>query len=607
MATITLSDPIFYSNGAAGASYVVGYESNVNRVVRYTFVSPSSGISHVDLSFKDMRMGNGTSTNLSFYIGTSSTDHANAGSGSTYTGTLTYSSPTWSGSADVILQPSTTYYLWVFPSTTTYGWWWWNTGTASLTYNGGLKTTITASNGTLGSTHTITLTRYSTSLTHKITATCGTASTTIATDAAADSASWTPSISWAAQNTTGVSVSVTITCETFSGTTSCGTSSVTVTMAIPSSVVPTVSLSISDANGYLATYSAYVQNKSQATVTTTSAGVYGSTIKSYTITCGSLSANKASATFELPTSGTVSVTATVTDSRGRTATASTTISVLAYTPPTASITEYYRSDSAGNMDYQGAYGKAVYTASVASLDGKNSATYEFKYRIKGETEWTTNTLSESSGSTVFSASTSESYEICISVRDNFTTLESAYRTITACSVLMDFYKKDNAIGLGTRATNANTVTVGLYTQFDAGTNLDNISCCATSSYSVFTLPALTITQITLDTWGSVPDNNEFTFSDGGVKVPKSGRVMVSGSIYLTSDSTNGKNVGVYIKQNGTEVSSTLNYTRWPAGICISPKIISVSEGDVITLWGRSIEGGNCTPNNSATHLDIVYV
>ena len=129
MAEIKLTDVQFYKNGQSGVTAVVGYESKSNRVARHTLTAPSSGASNVALSFTADGEGAGTlPETLRFYIGTDPSSHANAGATSTYTGTLTRQSGTYkyTGSADIILLPSTVYYVWVFPSTTTFGWVYWS-------------------------------------------------------------------------------------------------------------------------------------------------------------------------------------------------------------------------------------------------------------------------------------------------------------------------------------------------------------------------------------------------------------------------------------------------------------------------------------------------
>lgn len=137
MATISLSSPTYYKAGTSGVSGVVGYESSSNRVARYSFKAPATGASSISLSGSGVSLGEGSSTAaIRYYITTSSTSHANAGSGSTYTGTLTIKSGAVSGSANIILLPNTTYYLWIFPGSTTYGWWYW-ISTMTLTTSGG--------------------------------------------------------------------------------------------------------------------------------------------------------------------------------------------------------------------------------------------------------------------------------------------------------------------------------------------------------------------------------------------------------------------------------------------------------------------------------------
>lgn len=122
-------------------SAVVGYESSSNRVARYSFKAPATGASGISLSGSGVSLGGGSSSAaIRYYITTSSTSHANAGSGSTYTGTLTLNVVSGeykiTGAANIILLPNATYYLWIFPGSTTYGWWYW-ISTMPLTTSGG--------------------------------------------------------------------------------------------------------------------------------------------------------------------------------------------------------------------------------------------------------------------------------------------------------------------------------------------------------------------------------------------------------------------------------------------------------------------------------------
>lgn len=494
MATIQLatSDWQWYIGGNSATSSVLGNDWNkstssvISRVGRFKFTAPSTGATGVNLTLYSGGKGDGSHIQLRFYIGTSATSHVNGGPDSEYTGALTLSDDwlTFSGTADILLIPNQTYYLWVFPGEKTYGWYWGyrQNYTSTLTTSGAAMSVIDGSDGTLGVSNKLTLTRYSTSLTHTISATCGKESLTIKTGVQADSLTWTPPIAWAAQNTTGTSVSAKITCTTYNGSTAVGSTSVTLTFAIPSSVAPTVKISVSDKQGYFSKYGNYVQGKSQAQISATGTGAQGSTISSYSVVSGSTTKSGASPVFDLPTAGTVTFNVTVTDSRGRTGSASVSITVAAYSPPSVVISTAYRCDADGNEDPDGPYAIAVFSASVTSLNSKNSATYALKYRVKGSSTWSSIAISALSGnyapsnaSQIAPISTDSGYELSVEATDDFGPVLSAYRTIQVAFSLADFDRINKAIGFGQRATIANTAAFGLAAMFNRGITITPIS------------------------------------------------------------------------------------------------------------------------------------
>jgi hypothetical protein len=128
MATITLSNPTYYQKGVSGVSAVVGNESvNSNRNARFEFTSPSEGASHIEFSiYYGYLIGQSSKKTMRFYIGTSSTSHANAWKDSEYHGEVMATDSgdvtTFTGEADVRLLPNTKYYLWIFPGDTGDGW-----------------------------------------------------------------------------------------------------------------------------------------------------------------------------------------------------------------------------------------------------------------------------------------------------------------------------------------------------------------------------------------------------------------------------------------------------------------------------------------------------
>ena len=116
---------------------------------------------------------------------------------------------------------------------------------------------------------------------------------------------------------------VTFKLTTKSGSTTIGTSTKTATGTIPSSVKPTISgITLAEAtSGLAAKFGAYIQNKSKITGTVNASAGSGSSISTYKTTVnGSSYTSKTFTTGVLKTSGTNTISTTVTDKRGRTAT-----------------------------------------------------------------------------------------------------------------------------------------------------------------------------------------------------------------------------------------------------------------------------------------------
>lgn len=152
----TLSNPVYFKGGAdAGTSRLVGVESGMNRVCRYTFVLDAAECAtHLEIDMDSAnytQWGNYSSnawqnvngaTSLYFYIGTDPDEFKNAGADqvSSATGKVTMVYRGGSGanqnlswdmalSGDVMLVPGVTYYLWVYPGYRNYGYFtWYDTG-----------------------------------------------------------------------------------------------------------------------------------------------------------------------------------------------------------------------------------------------------------------------------------------------------------------------------------------------------------------------------------------------------------------------------------------------------------------------------------------------
>lgn len=302
---------------------------------------------------------------------------------------------------------------------------------------------------------TVNITRAASSFTHTVVFSFGSYSKT--TTGVGTSTSYAIPLSWlnAIPNATSGTAKVTVT--TYSGSTKIGSSvSKNFTITAPASIVPTISsVTLSEAvAGIAAQFGGYVQNKSKISAKITASGVYSSTIKTYKTTIQSVNYSGASFTSGVLTkSGTSTVTVTVTDSRGRTASKTASITVIAYTAPKITSFQGFRCLADGTENYEGTYIKTAVNFSISSVSSKNTASYTIQYKLSSATTWATLTsgavyaLNSSivSASGVFSVDSS--YDIRLTVKDFFTTITSSFEIPTAFT-LLDFNASGRGIAFG---------------------------------------------------------------------------------------------------------------------------------------------------------------
>ena len=316
--------------------------------------------------------------------------------------------------------------------------------------------TISTPNGTLGTSQTITITKQNASFTDTITYTCGTASGTIVTDTLNNSVSWTPPISLASQNTNAPSVNITLTTTTKSGGTTIQSNSITITCAMPASVKPSASVAISDGNGYASTYGAYVQTKSTITYTVTPTTSYGSPINTYSVSADGNTYTAATYTTPvLQATGAQTVSATVTDKRGRTSDAATaSYTVLAYSQPYLSSCVVQRCDSGGTADPEGHYMSIDFTGVITALNNNNSATWAIRYRVAGAGTWTDVALSSLNGNytpthqEIIAAADANAFEVEVRATDDFGTITVGTGQVPIAFTIMNWRTNGDGMAIG---------------------------------------------------------------------------------------------------------------------------------------------------------------
>ena len=335
-------------------------------------------------------------------------------------------------------------------------------GTKSGSGNGTLttiprKSTLSVANGTLNTKQTLTVTRQSDSFTHTITYTCGNASGTICTKSTDTTLDFTPPLSLASQNTTGTSVSIKYAITTYNGNTNIGSNSYTKTCSIPSNVKPSCELSVEDASGHYSTYGAYIKGQSKFKVTVTPTLAYDSAIKSYSATANGVRYTSADFTTDvLTSSGALSISATVTDARGRSGTATATATVLDYSTARITLLKVKRCVSLtdGTEDIGGEFCQVTFSAVVSSLNDLNSASYllEYKKTSQDDSEYQKiyltdfkNVYEVAEGTYIFAADSGSSYDVRITVTDNIT--HDTQPTALSTGEVMEHWRADGK-GMG---------------------------------------------------------------------------------------------------------------------------------------------------------------
>ena len=405
------------------------------------------------------------------------------------------------------------------------------------------KSSLSVGNGTLGTAQTLTVTRQSTSFTHTITYKCGTASGTIVSKSTSTSISFTPPLSLASQNTTGTSVSITYTITTYNGSTSIGSNTYTKTCTIPSSVKPTVSLTVSEyVTNVKNIFGVYVKGLSRLSIKATGTGSYSSTIKSYKITANNETFTSASATTGvLTSSGSLKITVTVTDSRGRTGSTSTTITVYDYSKPSIEVFEGVRCNADGTENDEGENVLLTLKGSVTNLTG-NTATYKIGYKKSTANSYTyvtlTNTALSINTTYMLSNIDSEStYDIIFSITDVMSNIMTNAIAISTAFTLVDYHSSGKGMSIGKVAELEDVLDVGLKTYsrggyimpvLEDGTDLNTVTTPniyagnASTTAGYVNSPVTTATSFTLEVF-SAGDNGQIfqrltTCSKTGYKI-----------------------------------------------------------------------------------------
>ncbi len=464
---------------------------------------------------------------------------------------------------------------------------------------------LSASTVVLGNAITISIARQSSSFTHRIKYSWGQQGGTIATGVAT-SHTWTVPLSLANYIPNGTSGTCFITVETMSGSTVIGSQTKSFTGTVPTSIVPSISsVTLSDPSGAVPdSIGLYVKGKSTLRVVTAAAGSYGSTIRSYSIQANGASYSDADITTGvLQMAGAQSVVVTVTDSRGRTASITKSLTVYDYHAPIISTFDVKRVDASGNDDDEGENVKITYSTLRAAVNNKNSGSLAIYYKSSSDTNWITALFEDPVPSAVYDTitvsgvSVNSTYDFRIDVADSFVSSSRSEQVQTA-EVVMDFRADGSGMGIGKVAELPDTLDVAWAlkcrreAQFDGGlsskgnTIMPMIGLTVHRNSSNQNLTAADTYEIVKWTHATTVGTGLSLNSAGGIVIGDGvSMVRISGQITAGAQSNGMKVAAIWISTGSTHLARTQAYitTANPQTINFAPKLVSVSPGNILTV------------------------
>ena len=326
---------------------------------------------------------------------------------------------------------------------------------------------FSVSGNTMGSPITIKISSASSSFTHTLTWKFGDKTGTIDKPKTSKSSiEWKPPISLASQIPDATSGSGTISCTTYNGKTKIGQKSISFTLKVPSNIVPSIDSFVASIESTKpANCGLYVKNHSTVRWDVSASGAYNSTIKkcvisgqnlSYTSTKSSNSYSATSSTLTIAGKKTYKVT--VTDSRGRTASKTSDITIEDYNPPAITSISSFRSDEKGNLNGSGEHITHQLTSSFYTLNRKNKIKIEVFSKESSEPTYSNSvTIKDDSNKTVsytytyptdVSFSVNSTYDFKIVISDSVGKSATVYTHVGTKNIPLNISSNNNSVAIG---------------------------------------------------------------------------------------------------------------------------------------------------------------
>lgn len=306
--------------------------------------------------------------------------------------------------------------------------------------------TPTMSNMDLGNAVTIYTNRQYSNMTHNIYWYFGNRSGTVG-EGVTDSVTFQTYAEWADQIPSSTYGTGSIVCYTYADGVHIGTRTIYFTAYVPSSMVPSCSISVSLVRTSEPSWGIAVKGYTKYRAVVSASGTYGSWITSYYISGGGYASSSSDYTSGvLQTVGDNVITATVTDSRGRSYSSTASVYVYDYSPPYFSDVYAYRAASDGSKSNNGTYIRAGASYGYASIGGYNGISCSVQYKQNGGSYVSAGSLS-SGGAVTFGSggiSLGSSYTVLFTVSDS---IQSITREIGVGTASRSFHIKRGGKGI----------------------------------------------------------------------------------------------------------------------------------------------------------------
>lgn len=437
----------------------------------------------------------------------------------------------------------------------------------------------------------------------------------------------------------------TITCETFNGETSMGTSTTTINVTVDATstnVKPTVDATItldSTTNNLTGATNRIIKGITDATISISATAKNGSSIASKLVTCGDGKSLTANGTMNDVESGTFVVSAT--DSRGVSNSTTKTLTLVEYVTLTLNPT-FYRTNPTNNtiaVTFTGNYFNDKFGTASSTA---NTLTVKYRYKLSTASSWSSyTTLSTTKSGNTYSNGSSpitlgtnfdytKQYDFEIVATDRIGTITRT-AIVTEGIPIFDWGKSDFQFHVPVKLSSGNTVldystvsgdriklgsskywdSTGIkYNSTLLSTELANLEAkkplVATASLNTQITSGLPNGKISMDSISSNTD--KLTLSNGGIKIGSGiSKVLVSGQLFFQA-SANNAYVWTAIKNGSTEVSIALtNASSYFTSTVHAPILISVSENDVITLNGLEAKTGTIRGDKKNTYITVQVI